>query len=237
MGTNTARVGDIPAIKSGDPVRARDMEAIRSEVARLENLRVAAPLQISRTGAGVFISLAGGVGGGVAGKFYQTVKDADDEYPTRSNSTGIFPAVPVTISAFDDDISDSVAFTTPAIIDENNRVFVYNVAGLDNYIPFGSQFIGFSIGGELVCEFYNPNPEYVEGYLAGNLTSGNGATATLNTWETDEDGVWTATGDSVTIVNRGGFVASSGAYCMAAKFPEPLQVTGYGYRPVMIGCA
>lgn len=80
--------------------------------------------------------------------------------------------------------------------------------------------------------------EIVEGYLTSNLGSGSGASATMAVyaWNPDTDS-WSATGETVLVVNRGGFPANSGAYCVAFKVFEPQHVGYDTYRPLVLGCS
>ncbi|WP_013627811.1 hypothetical protein [Rubinisphaera brasiliensis] len=77
----------------------------------------------------------------------------------------------------------------------------------------------------------------VEGYLTSDLGSSSGASATLALYEYDISNGWSATGESVTVVQRGGFPANSGAYCVAFKVFEPQFVGTDTYRPIVLGCA
>ena len=75
-----------------------------------------------------------------------------------------------------------------------------------------------------------------EGYLDEDLAGTQGAIATLSVWAVDPINGWSDTGEDVLIYNRGGFVASSGAYVVAFKVYEPTAFADNAYRPIMIGC-
>ncbi|TWT64254.1 hypothetical protein [Rubinisphaera italica] len=221
--------------QKGEPLTAKDLEAIRREAKRFEGLSVSAPLQLSRSSAGVLLSLSGSLGG--KAKLYKTCI-YDSSYVEEADHLQIFTAVSATIE-FDDAVEEAATITDEEIKeDDSNVVFIYNIC--NEYIPVGEYILGWKVGNEIVTYWRPPAVEIQlkRGYLTSALGSASGSSATMAVWEYSVADGWHSTGEEIYVMTRGSFPASSGVYCTAIGGVESENVIGGTlWEVIVLGCA